>query len=62
VLAVVQGEPGAEQRAAARRESWLMAAPPLVLMVLVLVLGLFLPDGLKELFGAAAALVGGRWE
>jgi hydrogenase-4 component F len=62
VLAVVQGEPGAEQRATARRESWLMAAPPLVLMVIVLLLGLFLPDGLKELFGAAAALVGGRWE
>jgi hydrogenase-4 component F len=39
-----------------------MAAPPLVLMVLVLALGLFLPQGLKDLFGAAAALVGGSWE
>jgi hydrogenase-4 component F len=39
-----------------------MAAPPLVLMVLVLLLGLFLPEALKDLFGQAAALVGGRWE
>jgi hydrogenase-4 component F len=39
-----------------------MAGPPLVLMLLVLGLGLFLPQGLRELFGAAAALVGGGWE
>ncbi|HEX9306465.1 MAG TPA: proton-conducting transporter membrane subunit, partial [Anaeromyxobacter sp.] len=62
VLAVVQGDPGDAARARGARESWLMAAPPLVLMALVLALGLFLPQGLKELFGAAAALVGGRWE
>jgi hydrogenase-4 component F len=31
-------------------------------MLLVLALGLFLPAGLKDLFGAAAALVGGGWE
>jgi hydrogenase-4 component F len=30
-------------------------------MVLVLLLGLFLPSGLKDLFGAAAGLVGGSW-
>src|SRR6266540_4120661 len=62
VLAVVQGDPGDAARARGARESWLMATPPLVLMALVLALGLFLPQGLKELFGAAAALVGGRWE
>jgi hydrogenase-4 component F len=62
VLSVVQGDPGEARRARGRRETWLMAAPPLVLMLLVLALGLFLPEGLKELFGAAAALVGGRWE
>jgi hydrogenase-4 component F len=39
-----------------------MAAPPLALMALVLLLGLFLPQGLRDLFGAAAALVGGRWD
>jgi hydrogenase-4 component F len=61
VLSVVQGDPGT-QRPRPKREHWLMAAPPLVLMVLVLALGLFLPQGLKDLFGAAAALVGGSWE
>ncbi len=62
VLAVVQGDPGDAARARGSRETWLMAAPPLVLMALVLLLGLYLPQGLKDLFGAAAALVGGRWE
>jgi hydrogenase-4 component F len=62
VLAVVQGDPGDAARARGGRESWLMAAPPLALMGLVLLLGLFLPQGLKDLFGAAAELVGGRWE
>jgi hydrogenase-4 component F len=62
VLAVVQGDPGDRPRVRATRDQWLMAAPPLVLMVLVLLLGLFLPEGLKDLFGEAAALVGGSWE
>jgi hydrogenase-4 component F len=62
VLAVVQGDPGSVKRVRATRDQWLMAAPPLVLMVLVLALGLFLPQPLRDLFGAAAALVGGRWE
>jgi hydrogenase-4 component F len=62
VLAVVQGDPGDAARARGAREHWLMAGPPLALMALVLLLGLFLPQGLKDLFGAAAALVGGSWE
>jgi hydrogenase-4 component F len=62
VLAVVQGDPGRPPRGRITRDHWLMAAPPLVLMVVVLLLGLFLPQALKDLFGAAAALVGGRWE
>jgi hydrogenase-4 component F len=62
VLAVVQGDPGDVPRPRATRDHWLMAVPPLVLMLLVLALGLFLPQGLKDLFGAAAALVGGSWE
>jgi hydrogenase-4 component F len=62
VLAVVQGDPGRAPRGPATRDHWLMAAPPLVLMVVVLLLGLFLPQGLKDLFGAAASLVGGGWE
>ena len=62
VLAVVQGDPGDAPRPKANRDNWLMAAPPLVLMILVLLLGLFLPRALKDLIGAAASLVGGRWE
>ncbi len=62
VLAVVQGDPGDARPVSLSRENWLMALPPLVLMAMVLLLGLFLPQGLKDLFGAAAALVGGRWE
>jgi len=62
VLAVVQGDPGDAPKVPGMGDSWLTAAPPLVLMVLVLGLGLFLPRGLQELFGAAARLVGGSWE
>ena len=62
VLAVVQGDPGDAPRVPGMGDSWLTAAPPLALMVLVLGLGLFLPRGLQELFGAAARLVGGSWE
>src|SRR5512134_660521 len=40
VLAVVQGDPGDTPRPRLTRESWLMAAPPLVLMLVVLALGL----------------------
>ena len=60
VLAVVQGEPAGAPRPGTS-DSWLTAAPPLALMLLVLLLGLFLPAGLKTLFGDAAALVGGGW-
>lgn len=62
VLAVVQGDPGDAPRVPASGDSWLTAGPPLVLMLLVLLLGLFLPQGLRDLFGAAAELVGGGWE
>jgi hydrogenase-4 component F len=62
VLAVVQGDPGGARRVRPTASSWLMAGPPLVLMLVVLGLGLFLPQGLRDLFGAAAALVGGSWE
>jgi hydrogenase-4 component F len=62
VLAVVQGDPGDAPRVRDTGDSWLTAAPPLALMLLVLLLGLFLPSGLRDLFGAAAGLVGGSWE
>ncbi len=63
VLKVVQGDPGDAPAVPGMGDSWLTAAPPLVLMALVLALGLFLPRALQDLFGAAAGLVGGRiWE
>ncbi len=59
VLKVVQGDPAGAPEVKAHGDSWLTAGPPLVLMALVLLLGLFLPQGLKAVFDAAAARVGG---
>jgi hydrogenase-4 component F len=58
VLKVVQGDPADAPDVPSYRDTWLSTAPPLVLMALVLVLGLYLPDGLRNLFAAAAASVG----
>ncbi len=58
VLRVVQGDPTGAAEVPDCRDGWLSAAPPLVLMALVLALGLHLPPGLRELFDAAAARVG----
>jgi hydrogenase-4 component F len=58
VLRVVQGDPTGTPDAR-YRDTWLSAAPPLLLLVLVLVLGLYLPAGLKSLFDAAATRVAG---
>ncbi len=59
VLKVVQGDPTSAPEVRGFRDSWLTAAPPLLLMGLVLALGLFLPRGLAALFDAAAARAGG---
>ena len=58
VLRVVQGDPAGAPEVAGRGDSWLSAAPPLFLMVVVLLLGLWLPAELRTLFDAAAARVG----
>jgi len=63
VLGIVQGDPGDAPSVPGTSDGWLSAGPPLVLLLLVLVLGLWLPDGLRDLFASAAALVGGTsWE
>ncbi len=62
VLKVVQGDPEGAPNVPGTGDSWLTAAPPLALMLIVLLLGLFLPRGLRDLFDSAANLVGGRWE
>ncbi len=59
VLGVVQGDPGDAPRVEGTGDSWLTAGPPLALLSLVLLLGLFLPQGLRDLFTSAAHLVGG---
>mgnify|MGYP005810133543 CR=1 FL=1 len=58
VLRVVQGDPAGAPDVPRQGDTWLSAAPPLVLMALVLALGLYLPAGLRNLFDAAAARVG----
>jgi hydrogenase-4 component F len=63
VLSVVQGDPGDARQVPDTNDTWLTAGPPLALLVLVLVLGLWLPQGLRDLFASAAGLVGGHgWE
>ncbi len=59
VLQVVQGHPPAGDAPAGMGDSPLTAGPPLALLALVLLLGLWVPGGLLRLFDAAAALVGG---
>jgi len=59
VLRVVQGDPSGAPERPGFGDSWLTAGPPLVLMLLVLLLGLYLPRGLGDLFRAAASLVAG---
>jgi hydrogenase-4 component F len=59
VLKVVQGEPLEKEWSTGLGDSPLTAGPPLALMSLVLLLGLWLPQGLRGLFDAAASLVGG---
>ncbi len=58
VLKVVQGDPTGAPEVAGNADTWATAGPPLVLMAMVLLLGLYLPDALRTLFDAAAARVG----
>jgi len=63
VLGIVQGDPGDAPSVPGASDGWLSAGPPLALLLLVLALGLWLPDGLRDLFASAAGLVGGTgWE
>jgi hydrogenase-4 component F len=58
VLRIVQGEPPADPRPQGA-DTWSSAGPPLALLVVVLLLGIFLPRSFRELFDSAAALVVG---
>ncbi|MHB8417600.1 MAG: proton-conducting transporter transmembrane domain-containing protein [Myxococcales bacterium] len=59
VLHVVQGNPEGAPEIAGMGDSTLTAAPPLVLLATVTLLGLWLPGPLHRLFQAAAAQLGG---
>ncbi len=62
VMSIVQGAPSPNQggRSGPERDTVLTAGPPLVLLVLVLVLGVWTPAPLGGLIARAAALAGGR--
>jgi hydrogenase-4 component F len=57
VLTVVQGRPSPQARASVYRDSFLTAAPVLIFMSGVLVLGLYLPEPLRATLKEAAALL-----
>ena len=57
VLTVVQGRPSPEARAGEYRDGFLTTAPLLVLMLLVLMLGLYIPAPLRDTLHEAAALL-----
>jgi len=59
ILKVVQGDDAGTPSRPGFGDSWLTAAPPLVLMLVVLALGLWLPRSLADLFQSAAHLVAG---
>ncbi len=60
VLAVVQGEPPELVAAKPHRDRWLAVAPIAVLLVLVLALGVWIPEPVLALFRAAASAVEGQ--
>ncbi len=60
-LAALQGRPPASARASSYRDGFATAAPALLLLGLVLLFGLHLPAGIRDLIAdAAAALEVGR--
>jgi hydrogenase-4 component F len=57
VLAVTLGRHSAREDHSSYRDTLLTAGPPMVLLLLVLMLGLYLPDPIKKIFVDAAAIV-----
>lgn len=57
VLAVTMGQPSAKANAVDYHDSWLTTGPPLVLLLVVLLLGVYLPGPVTALVTEAAALV-----
>jgi hydrogenase-4 component F len=57
VLTVVQGRPSPQARAGEYRDGFFTAAPLLMLMLLVLMLGLYIPAPLRDTLNEAAGLL-----
>jgi hydrogenase-4 component F len=57
VLALVQGEPSAQAAKSEYRDGFLTAAPPLAFLILVLVLGVYLPAPVHDALQAAADFI-----
>ena len=60
VLSVVQGEPGPLPQAPTSKERFSTVAPGFILLILVLILGIYIPTSLEQLLRAAAASLEGR--
>ena len=59
VVRMVQGSPAHTKESLTVRESWLMIVPPVVLCVLVVILGVYMPPSLERLLLVAANVLGG---
>jgi hydrogenase-4 component F len=60
VLKVVQGRPPVHVSTTAYRDGWLTAAPVLILMLMVLLLGLYIPAPLAALLQQAVSFLEGQ--
>ena len=59
VVRMVQGSPARTKESLTVRESWLMIVPPVVLCILVVILGVYMPPSLERLLLEAANVMGG---
>ena len=60
VLKVVQGDPPAQTSTSTYRDGWLTAAPMVILMAIVLVIGLYLPAPLVDMLNDAVRFLEGQ--
>ena len=60
VLKVVQGDPPAQTNPSTYRDGWLTAAPMVILMAIILVIGLYLPAPLVDMLNDAVRFLEGQ--
>ena len=59
VVRMVQGLPARDKASVPFHEPWLMIAPPLLLCILMVILGVYMPPSLQRLLLEAATVMGG---